>query len=358
MRLPVTVSLSTKDGTSNKNARLTNCLKETTKRGDKAVVRPGLVLEAEGSGVGGGLVAFGDELVSVYGTTLGFVAQGVGTWTGPSATSYDALGDPYYLVSPPAWDGTKWLARIFNTNTSEYIINDSTDGVNFNYLAAYPGDNTLPAKGLQSFFGNWYVQDNTVYMTSVWMSSNSGASWTAISVLPFFAASQLVFFYSLGGDLYAQNTTTGDTAKSTDQGATWGASYSNPLIYGTEFQSALWYWDTVGQTVSKFTNATGASVAVSSPFDGDAAYVWIGTDGTSLYLYNTTRGLYVSNGASFTLLGDPGYSMTLIYYPEVVSGDVYFYESAQTTTFTPPETTISALGTIATGLYDFAQSST
>lgn len=71
MRLPVVPQISTKDGVSNKNARLTNCLKESKKTGDKAVVRPGLVLDAQASGVGNGLVVFNNELVSVYGATLG-----------------------------------------------------------------------------------------------------------------------------------------------------------------------------------------------------------------------------------------------------------------------------------------------
>jgi uncharacterized membrane protein len=71
MRLPVTTQISTKDGTTNKNARLTNCLKESKKGGDKAVIRPGLVLDAQASGIGYGLVVFNNELVSVYGATLG-----------------------------------------------------------------------------------------------------------------------------------------------------------------------------------------------------------------------------------------------------------------------------------------------
>jgi hypothetical protein len=83
MRLPVTPQISTKDGVSAKNARLTNCLKESKKGGDKAVVRPGLVLDAQASGVGHGLVVFNNELVSVYGATLGFgVEEGSdGGWT-------------------------------------------------------------------------------------------------------------------------------------------------------------------------------------------------------------------------------------------------------------------------------------
>lgn len=80
MRLPITPQLSTKDGVSNKNARLTNCLKESKKSGEKAVVRPGLVLDATASGVGNGLVRFNDELVSVYGATLGI---GVSEGTSP-----------------------------------------------------------------------------------------------------------------------------------------------------------------------------------------------------------------------------------------------------------------------------------
>ena len=83
MRLPITPQISTKDGVSAKNARLTNCLKESKKGGDKAVVRPGLVLDAQASGVGHGLVVFNNELVSVYGATLGFgVEEGSdGGWT-------------------------------------------------------------------------------------------------------------------------------------------------------------------------------------------------------------------------------------------------------------------------------------
>lgn len=82
MRLPVTPQISTKDGVSNKNARLTNCLKESKQSGDKAVIRPGLVLDAQASGVGNGLVVFNDELVSVYGTTLGVsVIEGSDGWT-------------------------------------------------------------------------------------------------------------------------------------------------------------------------------------------------------------------------------------------------------------------------------------
>ena len=81
MRLPLTPPLDTRDGVSAKNARLTNCLKEVKKSGEKAVVRPGLVLDAQASGVGNGLVVFNSQLVSVYGATLGFgVVEGTDGW--------------------------------------------------------------------------------------------------------------------------------------------------------------------------------------------------------------------------------------------------------------------------------------
>lgn len=383
MRLSVTSPISTKDGTNNKNSSLTNCLKESKQskdafvwvRGvkqpappiDKAVVRPGLVLEAEGTGVGGGLVAFDNELISVYGTTLGFATASSGGWTGPSAITYDALGDPYTLSSHPEWDGTKWLARIYDTASMLYIINESTDGINFSYVAAFPNDPTTYPNGLQSYFGKWYVQDNTGATDTVLMSSNSGASWSALSTLPFvISVGQIVTFYAIGSDLYAQNMNTGDAAKSTDQGVTWGASFSSPLIWGgiytytlffqQDFQSSLWFWDPTDSMVHTCSDPSIASTPISSPFDGDPTYVLMASDGVKLYLYNATSGLYSWDGYSFTYLGTPGYSMSPTWM-DVSSGILYFLELAQTTTYTGPETTIAALTTIQIGLYDFAQSS-
>lgn len=70
MRLPVFPNISTKDGTSNKNARLTNVLKVSGPK-EIAEIRPALVESAVSTGNGNGLVSFNDELISVYGATLG-----------------------------------------------------------------------------------------------------------------------------------------------------------------------------------------------------------------------------------------------------------------------------------------------
>jgi hypothetical protein len=66
MRLPCVPQLSTKDGVSNKNARLTNTLKTTSATGEIAEVRPGLVTQDTYTGLGTGLIAFDGRLLAVY----------------------------------------------------------------------------------------------------------------------------------------------------------------------------------------------------------------------------------------------------------------------------------------------------
>ncbi len=93
MRLPITTQLSTKDGISNKNARLTNMLKETDEGGELAVVRPALELMASMSGSGSGVVAFNGILISVFGTTLGHGDDPVSIGT-ITAGTYDFAQSP------------------------------------------------------------------------------------------------------------------------------------------------------------------------------------------------------------------------------------------------------------------------
>lgn len=69
MRLTLVSDVDSRDGAANKDARLTNMLKESDGSRELAVTRPGLVLESVAYGVGNGLVAFGNDLIGVYGTT-------------------------------------------------------------------------------------------------------------------------------------------------------------------------------------------------------------------------------------------------------------------------------------------------
>jgi hypothetical protein len=70
VRLPIVPQLSTKEGTSNKNARMTNVLKETRKTGEIAVVRPGLETSNTYSGIGNGLIPFDGRLLVIYDDTV------------------------------------------------------------------------------------------------------------------------------------------------------------------------------------------------------------------------------------------------------------------------------------------------
>lgn len=115
MRLPLVPQLSTKDGISNKNARLTNVLKESSSSGEKAVVRPGVNLLATTTGNGRGLVAFNNELVSVYGANLAVVTPPI----------------DYTVIDPPF--GTILFFN-FASYSGDYLIGYVQD-LNYDYEA-------------------------------------------------------------------------------------------------------------------------------------------------------------------------------------------------------------------------------
>lgn len=72
MRLPLVSELDSRDGSANKDSRLTNVLSETDEGVTLAVVRPALEAAAAMSGNGNGLVSYEGVLISVFGATLGF----------------------------------------------------------------------------------------------------------------------------------------------------------------------------------------------------------------------------------------------------------------------------------------------
>lgn len=127
MRLPVVPQISTKDGLSNKNARLTNCLKEVSKTSEKAVVRPGMSLDAQASGVGHGLVVFNNELVSVYGTTLGLNTAAAEESSLSVIT--DTIASACLTTFARNIGGTIWLFSAENTDLEEVQLYsyDSSD---------------------------------------------------------------------------------------------------------------------------------------------------------------------------------------------------------------------------------------
>ncbi len=93
MRLPFVLETDSRDGASDKDARLTNVLSETDEGVSLAVVRPGLSLGATASGAGNGLVVFNDELISVYDATVGAGNPPVSVGT-VSGSSFDFAQSP------------------------------------------------------------------------------------------------------------------------------------------------------------------------------------------------------------------------------------------------------------------------
>ncbi len=357
MRLTVVPNVSAKDGVSNKNARLTNCLKETTKRGDKAVVRPGLVLETEGSGVGGGLVAFGDELVSVYGTTLGFgVEPSSGGWSSAIPITFDALGDAN-VASFIVWDGNNFVARVFDVDAGYFIYNNSADGITFSYLADYPGTQSgisgamfLSAKN--GYFYAWDAGDKT----KIYRTANSGVSWAYLSTPPLtLGVGEYMNCLWYGANLYAYNTTTSETCVSADSGATWGSPYAGSGVAGFELGAYL-YSVNGSNEIIRSNDVFLTSTVVSTPpitVDGMIA------DGSTMYIYDSSFVFYSStDGVTFTLMGAPAFTYSPIAIA-IASGVLNVFEAGQMFTFSGGGSgTIPALATIPTGLYDFAQSVT
>lgn len=93
MRLPLTFEIDSRDGTSNRDERLTNVLSETDEGTELAVLRPGLAAVVTASGAGGNLTTFNGTLVSVFGTT-------VGTGEGPTTAGTVVAGQYDFCASP------------------------------------------------------------------------------------------------------------------------------------------------------------------------------------------------------------------------------------------------------------------
>lgn len=139
MRLALTPSVETKDGISNKNARLTNCLKESKKTGDKAVVRPGLVLSDTYTGLGNGLIPFDGRLLVIYDDTV--TDSTLDTWPWPLDSSNWDAGTTYGLGDVVWYLGTMYFSfgsgNIGNTPSSSSQWGTSASGDNWDAATSY-----------------------------------------------------------------------------------------------------------------------------------------------------------------------------------------------------------------------------
>lgn len=364
MRLPVVPNVSTKDGQSNKNARLTNCLKESTKRGDKAVVRPGLVDVASGSGVGGGLVAFDNDLVSVYGTTLGKGAE--------ASTSVSDLGVPD--ASPVGGSMGNSGSLLLVVEAVGPTVKTSTDGITFTTV------NTTDALYFPFYALGYFFAFNAAF-TDLYRSDDSGVTWTVIATLPAYSwtASEvkvgtinLIAFDYLG---------TSYRISSSDYGVTWSAPVAiadltslGPGGWATTMDSTglsflPCYGSTPAKVISSSDSFSSYSVVRSiDPFstadfpntayaNGKLYFVERDVTGNSLYLYESTDG--VTFDAGTLLYTDPVALDAIGCF--TFNGELHVYYSGDSDTallLYSYDGVIPSLATVPTGLYDFAQSST
>lgn len=214
MRLSVTPKLDTDDGVSNKNARMTNALKEVSQSGELGCIRPGLNFAATGVGSGYGIVSFNDTLFAVYGQTLSVLDNRYAAVSWAAQTSAEnnqwrgiAWSESLGLFAAVALDGTNrvmtstdgviWTARSCPTNewcaviwaeelslfvavsvsTSGNIAMTSPDGINWTQRTSL-FNGTWDCIG---FDGVRLVAGNTSSIPGAGMTSTDGITWTSMT---------------------------------------------------------------------------------------------------------------------------------------------------------------------------------
>lgn len=403
MRIPVTPQISNKDGLSNKNSRLTNVLKEVRKTGELAVVRPGLETAATSTGNAGGLVCFNGELISVYGTTLGFGISegGVDTYIIPGG---EVGGDLPEIVSNPVWIGSVlyavgypnpengadgWvagtsdfggaidvtisppessgIARLFSYGTDLYCIGN--DGF---YIYKYVDPNWVQTASLSSYsqftqgflcsaYGLLYDVKSMDYddgdsiypiisvtITNLGSGSLVGNFFWAVGVeddpLPYVSVGEL------DGVVYGISyvSTTGTATVFRIDGTT-----SHTDLFSSSIGSGYIYRGFGGQLLTvgddllcPYLNGTATALGtVFSISVADESITVNQTFGSDYPVYSGLASISAtSRDAGITMFLTSSYTS-----PVVGIGDVYVYVDES-------DPTIPALATIAKGKYDFAQS--
>lgn len=327
MRIPLPSPNDCRDYLRTKDAWGTNCfLDREEDDGDWEVVkRPGQVLTSTGTSPGQGVFNSSNIPYKIVNDTFGGLGGG-GSWSAATPITFDALGD-VNVGSMIVWDGNNFVARVFDVDASYFIFNNSAAGVTFNYLAAYPGTQSsisgFMALGARSgYIFAWDAGDNT----KLYRSSNSGVTWGYLSTPPL-TLGVGEYFYVLwyGANLYAYNTTTGETCVSADVGATWGSSYAGSGITGFELGAYLVSVNGSNQII-RSNDVFLTYTVISTP---PITVLGMIADGTTLYIYNSSYVFYSStDGVNFTLVGAPAYSFSPIGIT-IAAGTLYFFETGQ-----------------------------
>ena len=274
MRLPVVGNISTKDGASNKNARMVNVLAEEKKDKTIAAVRPGLNQLATGSGDGNNLVCFDGELINIYGqginravdavtTAIGSFTPPTGSWSYYSA--YDIAGNgSIFCIVPRA-----------SAATSAFFT--STDGITWTQR-----DNSAGGFA-QTFYqiiwdGLMFVAIGDDSFSSYFLSSD-GINWNryAISGAPI-SNTTAYFNYCNGLYCFSDFTTTAVTAdfvnwsSGTSPYQMFAIGVTNTAFIGVIFNSSKALRSTNG-TSWETTDMPTTAQWVSSAFNGEVVCV-------------------------------------------------------------------------------------
>lgn len=230
MRLPVTHQVSTKDGTSNKNARLTNCLKESKQSGDKAVIRPGLVLSDTYAGLGNGLIPFDGRLLVIFDDTVTDVEEDSFPWPLDSnpwgATVLYTYGDAVW------YNGAMWFSTE-DGNTG------NTPGTGAEWARSY--ETPVYDAGTTYAIGDIVSYDGVTYFS--YQAGNIGNTPSGSSVLWKTTPPGTERYYGFGGGYDAAPVDgTGPTCASKD--AALAAWYAERTARSCATSSAAtgWSW--------------------------------------------------------------------------------------------------------------------
>lgn len=190
MRLPLIPQLSTKDGVQNKNARMTNVLVDKDEQGDFAAIRPGLRQISDTTGEGRGLVNYNDQLISVYGSTLGFLTQPEYSRTIFNVNLPVGSTSQYIFGVTDSPTGYVGVGQINQSGTKRVFVS-SSDGLTWDMTVMYdPYGAPLSISGFKYFLGEYrsfaYLETSLgsgIYQPSS-IKSTDGVNWTIQSEIP------------------------------------------------------------------------------------------------------------------------------------------------------------------------------
>ncbi len=307
MRLPLVPQLSTKDGVTNSNSRLTNVVKETAENGELACVRPGLKQVNKMTGSGQGMVSFNDSLLSVYDGTIYDGNEALTSLYGgpPSIIGYDTGG----VAAFDQVRQTIFEANGIFYNVQNYSIYVSPDGEYWDeYALPVTASVWLAGAALGTFVLTVAGNGDIAY------SSDSGQNWTvsATTLTGCSNATSNGSFIILTKDDYVYRTTDGVnlTQKATPSVDEFWTSFrgnaTNGLVYGLSrkigsgLNQQVFAWSS-----DNCTSWTSVEIPLVQAATIDNFYEW------TSYTYDAT-------GQKFYLIGRPNEVATI----DKATGDV------------------------------------